>query len=84
MRSGSPWFSPTWLATIATVAMGASMYVVALITQWEMFVFAVAGIAATELQLLRQRTPESDDEPEQVVASSPTALRLAAQRGRWW
>lgn len=40
-------------ATIALVASGASMYVVALITQWELFVFAVAGIAATELQLLR-------------------------------
>ena len=49
-------------ATIATVAMGGSMYVVALVTQWELFVFAVAGIAASELQLLRLQSAGSSNE----------------------
>ena len=49
-------------STSATVAMGGSMYVVALVTQWELFVFAAAGIAASELQLLRLQSAGSSDE----------------------
>lgn len=68
-------------ATIATVAMGASMYVVALITQWELFVFAVAGIAATELQLRRQSTRTGETASEQSTAT-PVAPRSLPRAGR--
>ncbi len=64
------------LALTASIAMGASIYAVALITQWQMFIFAMLGIAATEMQ----RAIEAKRAGEATVARRPahTDLQMVA------
>lgn len=59
-------------ALTSAISMGASIYVVALITQWQMFIFAVLGIAATEIQRARESR-------RQTVAKLPVDFSATAQ-----
>lgn len=63
-------------ASVALLGQIPVLAVTSLITQWQVILFFVAGIAVTELVKL-ERTPR----PETVSASSPTARRGAAQDG---
>jgi len=71
-------------ALVASIAMGASLYVVALITQWQMFIFAVLGIAATEIQRAREARERAavglpvsiDGQAPQMVAPGSTRSKM--------
>lgn len=58
-------------ASVAVIAMATSGMAVALITQWQMFVFAMLGLAAQELQEARRR---------QIVAPGSSVSTNSAMR----